>query len=218
MAQAHGAPRLRSGEYLSLVALGLASVLAVGGCNGGGAPAASRDGAAPFGARDTGRDAAPMACPGEHDVSGPDVSFSRDILPFFSFNCAFSSCHDGHAREAGLYLGPNFLDGPADAQAAAAVRASLLSASTTALGLRRVAPFEPDRSFLMLKIDGCQNLLGLTCGGALRGAPCGSRMPALSAELPPEKRDMLARWVARGAVADASDAGAADAAADAATR
>jgi hypothetical protein len=135
------------------------------------------------------------------DLTGSDVSFEKDLMPFFSTTCAFGGCHDGNTRQAGLYLGPNFLDGPADSAARAEALDSLLAESTTAPSMHRVVPFEPARSFLMIKVKGCQNDVGLTCGGAVKGKPCGDRMPALSDELPSEKRNLLARWIARGAAA-----------------
>jgi hypothetical protein len=119
-------------------------------------------------------------------------------MPFFSGTCAFGGCHDGNTRQAGLYLGPNFLDGPADPATRSEVLASLLSPATTT-ALPRVAPGDPEGSFLILKIRGCQNKMGLTCGGAIPGAPCGDRMPALSPALPKEKRNLIARWIAGGA-------------------
>jgi hypothetical protein len=36
-------------------------------------------------------------------------------------------------------------------------------------------------------------------GGAIPGAPCGDRTPALSPALPKEKRNLIARWIAGGA-------------------
>jgi hypothetical protein len=152
-------------------------------------------------------DSAAGNCPSNDDLTGPDVSFENDLMPFFSITCAFGGCHDRNTRQAGLYLGPNFLDEPADAAARGEVLASLLARSTTAPSTYRVVPFEPTQSFLMLKVKGCQNLAGLECGGAVRGKPCGDRMPAVSDELPAEKKSMLARWIARGAVGAANDGG-----------
>lgn len=131
-------------------------------------------------------------------------------MPFFSTMCAFVGCHDGNTKQAGLFLGPNFLDGPASSAVRAEVHASLLAQSTTAPVMRRVTPFDPAKSFLMVKITGCQNQLGLECGGAVRGKPCGDRMPALSDELPDDKKAMLARWIAKGAFGSTSDGGGAD--------
>ena len=75
---------------------------------------------------------------------------------------------------------------------------SLLATATTT-DMPRVTPFEPGRSFLMLKVQGCQNAMGLTCRGTAAGVPCGARMPAASDPLPDGRRSMLARWIADGA-------------------
>lgn len=146
------------------------------------------------------------SCPRDIDTTGPDVSFESDLMPFFSTTCAFGGCHDGHTRQAGLYLGPNFVDGAADAPTRAEVLQSLLAVSTTAPSLHRVTPSNPKHSFLIIKIEGCQNSMGLSCGGAVKGKPCGDRMPALSDELPKDKQSLLARWIARGALGDGADA------------
>lgn len=139
------------------------------------------------------------ACLRAEDGGGPPVSFETDVMPLFSLSCTFGACHDSASRSAGLYLGPSFLDGPASAAARAEVLSALLSTSTTAPELSRVQPFDPARSFLILKVQGCQNQVGLTCGGALPAQPCGARMPALSDELPEDRRALLWRWIFRGA-------------------
>ncbi len=144
-------------------------------------------------------DAGGISCPIQEDTAGPSVSFELELVPFFSVTCAFLGCHDGSTRQAGLFLGPNFNDGPADAATRAEILASLLAGATTTPDLPRITPFEPERSFLLLKVQGCQNDLGLTCNRAIAGEPCGARMPYLSPELAPEQRAMIARWIAQGA-------------------
>lgn len=141
------------------------------------------------------------ACPID-DTSGAPVSFERDLVPFFSVTCAFGGCHDGDSRSAGLYLGPNFTEGEADAETRRAMHESLLANASTTDDLPRITPFEPSKSFVILKLAGCQNDAGLTCRGAVAGQPCGARMPALSDPLPAESRRMFARWVAEGAARD----------------
>lgn len=84
-------------------------------------------------------------------------------MPFFSVTCAFGACHDSASRQAGLDLGPNFNDGPPDGATLSDVLANLLAASTTTPDLPRVTPFDPARNFLMLKLEGCQNRMGLRC-------------------------------------------------------
>lgn len=140
-----------------------------------------------------------MVCPVVEETSGPEVSFTADLMPFFGVTCAFGGCHDGDTREAGLYLGPNVSKGPPDVATQREVHESLLSPATTTTEMPRITPHEPGRSFLMLKLEGCQNALGLTCGDRIQGEPCGARMPYLSEPLAPEKRAMLARWIAEGA-------------------
>lgn len=163
------------------------------------------DGAHLRAARDAGSSADSAAfdsaamCPLVEDTSGPEVSFTADLMPFFAVTCAFGGCHDGDTRQAGLYLGPNVSKGPADASTQREVHDSLLSAATTTRELPRITPFDPSKSFLMLKVAGCQNAVGLTCGDRIPGQPCGARMPYLSPPLAPEKRAMLARWIADGA-------------------
>ncbi|HEX4341624.1 MAG TPA: hypothetical protein VH062_37195 [Polyangiaceae bacterium] len=136
---------------------------------------------------------------------GTDVSFTGDLMPFFAVTCAFGGCHDGKTREAGLYLGPNISEGPADEATSREVHDSLVAAATTTPDLPRVTPHEPSKSFVMLKVQGCQNALGLSCMDAIRGLPCGARMPYLSDPLAPEKRAMLARWITDGALFSAGD-------------
>jgi hypothetical protein len=196
VAEAHGASRLTSRTGTRISAL-VVAVLAGVGCEASGAATST-----PAAQADAG------ACPREENLEGADVSFANDLKPFFSTTSAFGGCHDGNTRQAGLYLGPNFLDGPATAQNRADALASLLSISRTAPSMHRVTPFDPTRSFLMLKVEGCQNRMGLTCGGAVAGKPCGDRMPGQSDELPSEKKSLLARWIARGAVGDIGDASA----------
>jgi hypothetical protein len=120
-------------------------------------------------------------------------------MPFFSFTCAFHGCHDSLTRKAGLYLGSNFVEGIPDAAVGAEALASLLSKSTTAPALFRVKAFEPGNSFVLIKLQGCQNHLGLDCPDGLPAAPCGNTMPYLSPELRADQKSLIARWIAEGA-------------------
>jgi hypothetical protein len=178
----------------ALAAAFVFTLVACNGSDGRGSPTTHED-AAP-----ASREAA-AACPlpeGE-DTAGGAVSFEHDVVPFFSVTCAFGGCHDGMSRLAGLYLGPNFTDGAADADTRAEVHASLLSRASTTPDLPRVTPGDPSRRFILLKLQGCQNDVGLTCKGSVPNQPCGARMPALSEPLPAEKRQLITRWIAAGA-------------------
>jgi len=152
-------------------------------------------------ALDAGRSASAEAgprCPPEEDLSGPDVSFTSEVMPLFSVSCAFSGCHDGLTRSAGLYLGPSVIEDAAAPSIPARVFASVTSPATTTPDMPRVTPGDPSHSFLWLKIEACQNRMGLACSDA-PASPCGQRMPALSPELPAERRRLLGRWIVRGA-------------------
>ena len=143
-------------------------------------------------------DAGPR-CPPEEDTSGPAVSFTSDLMLLFRGSCAFSGCHDELTKSAGLFLGAGVIGPDATVMTPAEVYASVMAPATTTPDLPRVTPGHPERSFLFLKVEGCQNGMGLTCRGAIANAPCGDRMPALSDELSVEKRRVLARWIQQGA-------------------
>jgi hypothetical protein len=187
-----GEARLKARTRLAVAFAFTPAMAALSGCESGDRPRS----------QDV-NDAAPLdggaACPAPEDTSGPTVSFENDLMPFFSVTCAFGGCHDGLTRKNGLYLGPNFNDGAADATTRGEVLQSLLAPATTTADLPRVTPGDPSRSFLMLKVQGCQNRLGLACNSALPDEPCGAQMPALSPPLTAEKRSLLARWIAQGA-------------------
>jgi hypothetical protein len=104
----------------------------------------------------------------------PTVSFSRDIAPQLEARC--SSCHLT-AEEPGklaLYTGRAY--------------ESLVDVPSVAGPLKRVAPGDPEESFLVRKLDGTQADVG---GGA--------RMPMGSAPLPAELVTSIRAWIAAGA-------------------
>ena len=76
-------------------------------------------------------------------------------------------------------------------------------ASQTAPELDLIAPGSPSRSFLVLKIEGCQNSsTGITCRaqpGAKTTAPCGDTMPQAARPLCNADRELLRRWIQQGA-------------------
>jgi hypothetical protein len=137
-------------------------------------------------------------CPHVEAPFDREVSFEGDLVPFFAVSCAFDGCHNERSREAGLFLGLNFKDGTPDAAMQSEIWGSLVAMATTT-DMPRVTPFAPERSFVMLKVQGCQNAVGLTCRGSTSSTPCGARMPAISDPLSDGKRAMLSRWIADGA-------------------
>ncbi len=144
-------------------------------------------------------------CPSSRgvDLNTPVVSFSEDVFPIFARNCNDDLCH-GHAEapRADLYLGP---EASATSEQIQAVHAGLTRASTTAPAIMLVAPGAPQQSFLMHKVDGCQNSLGLACDAEPNScrADCGDPMPPLPRdvypELSPDEKVTLRRWIAQGA-------------------
>ena len=141
-------------------------------------------------------------CPHDYegfDAASPPVSFDRDVMPIVQTFCANQFCHDNEMESPGdLYLGIHITEGEADAALRAQVRTNLLTPSTIALDLPRVAPGDPRASFLMLKLDGCQNAAGLRCNEQLTSA-CGERMPFAATKLGAAERDIFRRWIAQGA-------------------
>jgi hypothetical protein len=141
------------------------------------------------------------ACPSVDDgIVGAPVSFRRDLMLPLQRNCSDEICHGSStASQAGLYLGAP-LPTPVDVSS---VIARLVSVpSRTAPELSLVAPGDPARSFLLLKVEGCQNASTLVCRaqpGAHGAEPCGDTMPQAARPLCNAERDFLRRWVRQGA-------------------
>ena len=143
-------------------------------------------------------DAADSGCPhddSDFDAAAPTTSFELDVVPILQGSCAIATCHKAGTNAGGLGLGPPRADGPPSAAERAAIHAALLELSNAAPTLPHVTPGDPSRSFLMIKLDGCQSDLGLDC--ELR--KCGDPMPRNAAQLPLETRDVVRRWIVQGA-------------------
>jgi hypothetical protein len=117
---------------------------------------------------------------------GADVSFQQDVLPIFQTSCSFVSCH-GSRGHNGIYLGPS-----GTASDPSAIRAELLQTAEVA-SMPFVAPGEPDRSWLLRKLEGNY------CGVACAGGDCGARMPQNGEPLAPAALTTIATWIAKGA-------------------
>ena len=114
---------------------------------------------------------------------GATATFATLQRKIFTPGCATLSCH-GAGNAGGMTL------------AAGAAYANLVgvppsNSAALAAGLLRVAPGDPDRSFLLRKLE-----------GAL-GPDEGQPMPRVGAQLPPALIDLVRRWIAAGAPADA---------------
>ena len=96
-----------------------------------------------------------------------EVSFDRDIVPVLSARCA--NCHMTGTEPGGLALTPD------DAYA------SLVGVKSPEAGLVRVSRGDPERSYLLMKLQGTQ----LDHGGR------GARMPLGAPSLPPQSIQLI---------------------------
>jgi len=114
--------------------------------------------------------------------AGPPATFATIQRKIFAVSCATASCHGGGA--GGLTLSN-------DVAYANLVGVEATNPVARAAGLLRVAPGDPGRSFLLDKLTGT-----LVDG---EGAP----MPRVGTALPAARVDLVRRWIAAGAPADA---------------
>lgn len=118
------------------------------------------------------------------DLTTP-VSFRNDLYAsYLQVSCGeLAGCHGYPAGAANIIFGTAArpLD---DAGITALISQLKTEESEIAPPLKNVAPGDWQSSFLMTKMDGCQNDYGLTCSGSshlvlsLCGEPCGDGMPA----------------------------------------
>ncbi len=132
-----------------------------------------------------------------------DVSFARDVMPIFQAQCNQSPCHGGSSpvgAQADLWLGPKTGKTLTDEDLAFIVQGLVDVESLAAAGTALVREGKPRDSFLMLKIDDCQDHPGLSCEleGEL-GGPCGTAMPLDLPELEEKQKAIVRSWIALGA-------------------
>jgi hypothetical protein len=148
------------------------------------------------------------SCPFDYsqfDGTTPQVSYETDVLPIFRRSCGLSPVCHGSTTSGGakLYLGPALTDATPDAAARQTIVDALVGQpSKTAPSTNIVASTDPEHSFLMLKMDGCQNSAGLTCTAqpaATCDTACGDPMPQTGDRLAASERDVVRRWIAQGA-------------------
>ena len=126
--------------------------------------------------------------------AGPTVSFSRDIQPVFSANCAVSFCH-------GSPLGA-----PMSLQESDSYAVLVGVPSCEAPTLDRVEAGSSAVSYLMLKLQGTQSsvLAAGNCAACDYGfgpvSDCGARMPLTGPPyLPDATLDLIRTWIDQGA-------------------
>lgn len=110
------------------------------------------------------------------DVPDPTATFSRVQAEVFTPSCALSGCHSGASPQQGMDL------------SAGRSYASIVNVRAVESTRLRVAPGDPDASYLISKVRGDATIAG-------------SRMP-LGGALPPERVNLLVDWVRRGAPND----------------
>jgi len=170
------------------LALALGGVLAACGSDDG-APAASG-----MGSSDPAGSAAAQCVahtnPPLEALAAPPATFETDLAPILARSCAFASCHGSKGPgNHGLFLGTKSADDVDSAKAA-------LAAPSRALpSMPYVTPGDPDRSFLLHKLDGDLCAFEEQC---VSGS-CGTSMPAGNALLAEASRDAIRRWIAQGA-------------------
>ena len=134
--------------------------------------------------------------------AGRTVEFRTEVLPLLQRSCATgAACHaDVRGDPTRPYLGPTAGTPPAQvsAEELAAIQAQNVDVdSGEASGMRRVAPGDPEHSYLMHKIDGT-----LECGLVSCAEGCGLGMPPTLKPLSADEKDTVRRWIAHGAVVD----------------
>jgi hypothetical protein len=127
------------------------------------------------------------------------VSFNESIVPIFQRNCASTggTCHGDVNSLPRL----GSADGGIDA---AIVRASIVGVvSIEDPTMDFVAAGNPERSYLMHKMDGDECTLAAECAASSDElSNCGSSMPFLQPLLPVATRDMVRAWIGQGASGD----------------
>ena len=132
------------------------------------------------------------------------LTLKTDILPIIARSCALSTaCH----RSGSTYppsLGPGIVDGGVveTDTVLADIAMSLAMSSIEAPDWLRVRKGEPERSYLMRKLDGSQRCGDLACVVVLGSPkPCGERMPGgdSASPLASDELRQVRDWIKQGA-------------------
>jgi hypothetical protein len=103
--------------------------------------------------------------------------FKRDVVPIFQQSCALTACHSSSESNLGIYLTFD----------AAQIYAELQKTSPTAAGQKFVVAGDPDKSYVMVKMESKQST--------------GTQMPP-DELLSEAKRDAIRAWIQAGAKND----------------
>ncbi len=143
-------------------------LLTISGCKGGGQYDTQSSGGA--------------STPGTDPKASPNVSqttaagFKKDVEPIFSSVCARPSCH-GEAKSGDMQLSPGM-----------AYANTVNVKSSEVPELMRILPGDPDKSYLVMKIEGRQTV--------------GMRMPLTGDPLSEKQIQAIRGWIQAGAKND----------------
>lgn len=128
---------------------------------------------------------------GEQDAQVPVVPFG-DVQALFTRSCITDACH-GRSGAGGLRL-----------TSAALSHASLVDQPADQVpSVLLVAPGDPDRSYLVIKVEGSmRRQLPTECMTSPGRNPCGAQMPQLAAPLSQAERALIRNWILGGALAN----------------
>lgn len=116
-------------------------------------------------------------------AEGPrSVSFQRDVVPLFAKHCAY--CHMKEGPHAGLVLEPRF------------AYVMIVKLPSIQSALKRVAPGDPERSYLLLKMQDRHRAAGGS-GGKMPVFPGGYPRGVLTAA--PADIALVQAWIEAGA-------------------
>lgn len=202
-------PFLLAASALAL-ALGAGLVSSVTACGSGGGDTGAAGGTAGTGGG-TGGSTAASDCFDYTSFDGttPAVSFQTDVLPIFRGSCGLSmSCH-GNPSGTGAqhFYGPKLSDpAPSAADLQAIFDQSVGQASVDEPSMKVIAAGDPAHSFLMYKLDGDPDAKDFNAQVSCAQLPCAATetclesMPQGGPQLPADKRDVIRRWIAQGAM------------------
>lgn len=130
------------------------------------------------------------------DAPGEDIPFVpvpfAEVQALFTRTCAMPACHgrgaDGGGGAGGLFL----TDG------VTSHRALVNQPSDQVGSLRLVEPGDPERSYLVIKVEGTMRRLP-ECAPSPGRNPCGVQMPQLAAPLTAAERALIRNWIRSGA-------------------
>ncbi len=120
----------------------------------------------------------PGCVPQQPETCTP-VSFGSNVQPIFDRSCALSGCHPS----AGAVLNYSLARGDSYKQ-------SVRVASLQQPGLKRVAPGDPTKSYLYLKITGDPSISGVLMPQGCPGTPAGGAQCLSSDEI-----DAINTWI-----------------------